>query len=371
MVSVLLFDNFVIEVSLRCVGGKLSNYPYPDIKYYPSNAVLEMSLLCNMRCRHCGSRAGIPRKNELSIAEWLHVAQQLIDMGVEHVTLIGGEIFFIKDWDIVALKFAEAGVETRIITNAYQINDEEIKKIKTSKIASVSVSLDGFRETHNNIRGKKDSFEKAVNAFDRFNTEKIAFAVVTTLLDSNFHDLEEMYNLILAKGAFCWQLQLASPMGNASEQVDFLINPNKVHTLIEFIKEKKKLGKLRIEVGDNLCYKENCTLEESYHSSGHNKWFGCMAGLFVIGIDSIGNVKGCESLYSDKFIEGNIRNESLYDIWNKKGAFAYNRDFKPEMLGGKCKSCDKSAWCAGGCRQLSYFTSGSCHESIYCNYVKS
>lgn len=349
----------------------MSHYPYRYMKYYPSIAVLEMSLLCNMKCKHCGSRAGIPRKNELTIEEWLGVAQQLIDMGTEMVSLIGGEILLIKDWDVVARKFVDAGIETCIITNAYQVNDEEVKKIKDANIASVSISLDGFGKTHNNIRGREKSFEKTVKAFERFRSENIKFSVITTLLDSNYHDLEAMYEIILEKGAFCWKLQLASPMGNASEQINFLIDPKKVPMIINFIKEKKKLGKLRIEAGDNLCYKENCTFEESYHSTKHGGWFGCMAGLLTIGIDSVGNVRGCESLYSDKFIEGNIRNESLHDIWNKKGAFSYNRDFRPEMLKGKCKLCDKSLWCAGGCRQLSYFTSGSCHESIYCNYVET
>ncbi len=348
----------------------MSEYPYKnDLNYYPRTAVLELGLLCNMRCKHCGSRAGVPREQELSISEWLDIAQQLIDMKVESVTLIGGEIVLMDGWEIVAKKFSDAKVATYIITNAYKVDDEDIKKIKYANLRSVSISLDGFEHTHSDIRGKKDAFRKAESTMDLFNLENIPFGVVTTLLNSNFSDLDSMYSFLLKKGAFAWKLQLASPMGNAAEQMDFLIDPQKIPDIIEFIKTKKKLNQgLRIDVGDNLCYKENCKLEDSYHSSEKSRWFGCLAGLLVIGIDSIGNVKGCESLYSDIFIEGNLRNESLKDIWNKKGAFAYNRDFTPEMLSGKCKICNKSAWCAGGCRQLSYFTSGSCHESIYCNY---
>jgi len=130
------------------------------------------------------------------------------------------------------------------------------------------------------------------------------------------------------------------------------------------------LQKLNLHIVDNLCFKESHTVTECYHADKEtgNRWFGCMAGLQVIGIDSVGNVRGCQSLYSDKFIEGNLRNESLASIWNKENAFAYNRNFKPEMLRGKCGTCDQSSQCAGGCRQLSYFISGSCYESIYCNY---
>ncbi len=57
----------------------------------------------------------------------------------------------------------------------------------------------------------------------------------------------------------------------------------------------------------------------------------------MIGIDSVGNVKGCESLYSDEFIEGNLRLQSLAEIWYGVENFAYNRAFHPDKLEGRSK----------------------------------
>ena len=50
-------------------------------------------------------------------------------------------------------------------------------------------------------------------------------------------------------------------------------------------------------------------------------WIGCRAGCQVIGIESSGNVKGCLSLPSSmhgekRFVEGNLRERSLSEIWN-------------------------------------------------------
>jgi radical SAM protein with 4Fe4S-binding SPASM domain len=349
---------------------KINIYPYKNtIKYYPHHAVLELSLLCNMMCTHCGSRAGKARENELSISEWLDIAQQLIDMEVKHVTLIGGEILLVKDWEMVARKFLDAGVNTNIITNAYLLDDYEINKIKTIKLNGVGISLDGMAKTHNAIRNKEGSFEKIANALSKLKAAGIPFAVITTLIKNNFSELESMYQLVAESGANNWQLQLASPMGNASCHSDYLLEPEKIPTLIEFIKNKNKLGKLIITKADNLCYKESCHKKNTDCHDTNSTWHGCMAGLQVIGIDSIGNVRGCESLYADIFIEGNLRNESLAKIWNKDGNFSYNRNFELKLLKGKCKLCDRRAWCAGGCRQLSYFTSGSYYKSIYCNYT--
>lgn len=90
---------------------------------------------------------------------------------------------------------------------------------------------------------------------------------------------------------------------------------------------------------------------------------GCQAGLTNIGIDSVGNVRGCESLYDSIFVEGNLREQTLSEIWNNPNAFSYNRHFKTELLSGKCKECEEGARCAGGCRSYNYFTQGMLYES--------
>ena len=59
--------------------------------YYPRFCVWELTLACDMRCLHCGSFAGARRPDELTFEEMLQVAEQLIRLGCEKVTLGGGE----------------------------------------------------------------------------------------------------------------------------------------------------------------------------------------------------------------------------------------------------------------------------------------
>ena len=338
------------------------------MKYYPKQAVWELTLRCNMRCLHCGSRAGTAREDELSLDECLDIAQQLIDMDCEEITLIGGEVFVHKDWHIIARKFIDAGVKANIITNAFLLGNRQMAQLKQSGIEIVGISLDGMEKTHNKIRGNEKSFQKVLEAFKKLKDAGYKIAVITTILKDNFEELEEIYSLLVENNVDLWQLQLASPMGNASDNNDILVSPDKVHEITKLISDKKNLGKIFVIGGDNVGYfnkyENNIRLEE-----GEDICFdGCYAGLYVIGLDSVGNVKGCESLYSDKFIEGNLRENSLKEIWNRPGAFAYNREFKPEMLEGHCKGCDMGPYCAGGCRQLSYFSSGHYYDNKYCCY---
>lgn len=101
-------------------------------------------------------------------------------------------------------------------------------------------------------------------------------------------------------------------------------------------------------------------------NSGMAVYLGCQAGLTNIGIDSVGNVRGCESMYDESFIEGNLREKSLYEIWNDPDAFSYNRKFTMNQLTGKCKDCEYGCKCAGGCRSYNYFTHGKMYDSLFC-----
>ena len=64
----------------------------------PIVAVWEITLACNLKCSHCGSRAGTRRVGELTTSECLDVVAQLARMGVREVALIGGEAFLRRDW---------------------------------------------------------------------------------------------------------------------------------------------------------------------------------------------------------------------------------------------------------------------------------
>ena len=62
-------------------------------KPHPAYVVWELTLRCDLRCTHCGSRAGDERPDELTTAEALDVVRQLAEMRTREVVLIGGEAY--------------------------------------------------------------------------------------------------------------------------------------------------------------------------------------------------------------------------------------------------------------------------------------
>ena len=52
-----------------------------DQRWRPIIAVWEITLRCDLACRHCGSRAGRQRPDELSTEEALDLVRQLAEIG--------------------------------------------------------------------------------------------------------------------------------------------------------------------------------------------------------------------------------------------------------------------------------------------------
>ena len=83
---------------------------YELIEAHPRTCVWELSLLCDLRCKHCGSYAGAKREDELTGDELRRVADQLIDIGCELVTLGGGEPTLHPLWAELGRRLTDGGV---------------------------------------------------------------------------------------------------------------------------------------------------------------------------------------------------------------------------------------------------------------------
>jgi radical SAM protein with 4Fe4S-binding SPASM domain len=336
-------------------------------EYRPRSCLWELTLKCSMHCMHCGSLAGKARSNELTLDECYEVADELVLLGCEELTLIGGEVFLYKGWDKIARYTSERGVLVNIMTNAYGIGEAEIEQIQNARLSNVGISVDGMERNHNRIRGRKDSFAQVIKAFDQLSQAHIAIAVVTSLLELNIYDLEALYEFLIGHGVQIWQLQLVNPMGNMVGHRNLILNSDRLPALIDFIGEKNSERRMIVIAADSIGY---------YHHDSEGcirgrrgpvcYWGGCQAGISSLFIDSAGNIKGCGALYDDAFIEGNVKEQRITEIWRDERNFLYNRAFDLKLLAGRCKGCDVGDICRGGCRASNYFTNGTLYENAFC-----
>ena len=337
-----------------------------SVDWLLDSCVWEITRACPFSCKYCGSRAGKARENELTTAECEDVAAQLAALGCRRVSLIGGEVFTRSDWAEILTALTSRGIKTCVITNGFRMTEEILSKLKAAKVESVAVSLDATRELHDAYR-QKGSFDAAMRAIHALAGAGIPVSVISALRADNAPKLPELYEVLKDLPIFAWQIQACSPMGNAEEnRVDVRFDARKV---ISFVYSLVGKAKFYVGIADNIGY---FTPEEgSLRGTPGAVYRGCSAGLSTLGIDSVGNVRGCESMYDERFNEGNLRQKSLAEIWNDPDAFAYNRRFTKELLTGRCAECEMGELCAGGCRSYNWFSGGKLYENPLCAREKN
>lgn len=318
---------------------------------YPMTCVWEVTMACNMHCKHCGSSCEHSLPDELTTEEALKFVDMCKDMNLGWVNLSGGEPLTRKDIFEIAYKLESYGIGVNIITNGWLIDDDMIEKLKKISSLRVAISLDGTKDLHDFIR-KDGAFEHATNALKKLQAAGISTACITTITKKNIDKLSEIYKVLLDCKVEAWQLQIGLPMGNLEKHPDWVIEPSDVKRIIDFCYETSNENKIYVYPADCIGYYDK-KLDTIYRKSFGNdvdcEWDGCHAGIRSFGILHNGDILGCTSIRDKSFIEGNIRERTLRDIWFDEKSFSWRRNFNKSCLKGACLKCERAEKCLGGC----------------------
>jgi radical SAM protein with 4Fe4S-binding SPASM domain len=336
----------------------------------PIYAVWEITLACDLACRHCGSRAGRARPEELSTEECLDFVQQMAALGVREVTLIGGEAYLRSDWLAIVRAIVAAGMTPTMTSGGRGIDAELAQAAAAAGLAGVSISLDGLGATHDRLRGVKGSFASALAALAHLRAAGVAVTVNTQINRLSMPDLPELLETIAGAGAHSWQIQLTVPMGRAADEPEVLLQPYELlelFPLLSSLAARSQQLQVRLLPGNNVGYfgPHEASLR-GYNFDGHAG--SCMAGQLTLGIEADGTIKGCPSLSTATWGGGNLRDASLRDIWERAAPLRYTRDRSVDDLWGYCRSCYYADTCRAGCTWTSDVFFGRPGNNPYCHH---
>ena len=321
----------------------------------------ELTLACNLRCRHCGSTAGVPRPRELGPEEALALCDQFPALLVQEVDFTGGEPLLRPDWPDIVARLSRLGIASKILTNGLELDEPTVRRLAGLGVAGVGVSLDGLTDTHDSLRSRAGCFAAAGAGIRRVLRAGLPLSVITTVHAGNVAELPAMLSLLLKWGVRSWQLQPLFPLGRSRGDGALPLHRTAYERFGAFVaawREPAQERGLDLQPADSFGYFTELDTREP-------PWRGCPAGLLTCGITSDGRVKGCLSL-PDDWSEGDLRRRELWDIWFDPTAFKYTRGYSPESLGPNCSCCAHAAQCRGGCTAMSYGATGQAHNDPLC-----
>jgi radical SAM protein with 4Fe4S-binding SPASM domain len=302
---------------------------------------------CNFRCTHC-YRDSV--KAELSAGELGAVFENFRRLRREmpqtkaRVQIAGGEPLLSEHLFHVLDLVAEAGFQSRILTNGSLADAAMAREIAEHGCRIVQISLDGASATHDSMRGP-GSFERAMEGARRLCEAGIQVTFSMTLTRDNRSEIGAVFEAArgLARRVSVHRLV---PCGRGANLRDQLLSKGQLEEAFEeVIRQRERCGDLEVPLRDplwkpflrHLCF-------EPYVD-------GCSIGYGGICIDSNADVYPCRRM---PVVVGNALSDELTDIWYS-APMSRMRD--RNALRGRCGRC-ALRWRCGGCRAIAWALTG-------------
>lgn len=253
------------------------------------------------------------------------------------VILTGGEPMMRNDIVNCGRAIYDMEFPWGIVSNGILLTPSKIDSLLSAGLHSATVSLDGFPEEHDWMRGVEGSFKRASEAVRILASEpSIKFDVVTCVNRRNYGSLPRFKEYLISLGLKSWRLFTVFPVGRAASDPELQLDADQFRGLMEFIKAARLEGRISASYGCEGFLGE-------YESDVRDNLFTCLAGQSVASVLADGSISACASIRSD-YHQGNIYTDDFVDVW--KNRFSVYRD-RSWMKKGKCGDCKYFRYCQG------------------------
>ncbi len=314
---------------------------------------------CNLDCLSCKARGKerfVPNEEVISDEEYVKMINDAGKMGVKFIQIVGGgEPLMRRNATFSMMKaIKKFGMEGFLVTNGTLFDEEIVKELIKVEFDSIFFSLDGpDKETNDFLRGR-GSFNKTINSLELFsywkkklNKNKPRITLGPVLSSKNFDKIEKFVEL--AKKFDVEEITL-QPIMVPDNNLGRLLKLSKEQKLKcrDFLKRGLSLAKdygihTNFEELDDSLIEKSTEIEQviKNDSDKHKHKFlitPCFEPFFFISIHANGKAYPC-CIDDDKLNFGNIKQDSLSEIWFGKPFDSFRNNILNRALSSKCKEC--------------------------------
>jgi AdoMet-dependent heme synthase len=325
------------------------DFQLPGLKI-PILVQLGLTYRCNLKCSHCYALYRRDR-NEFTLEEISHLAQELYAAGGAAVVYSHGENMIRSDFHEAAQTFRDLGFYQTLMLNGFYVRDQDAaERLAAAGINRTMVSVDSADPAvHDQVRGKEGAFGRALNAVDLLLHSPVETVGFSCTIDRhNYDGIPEIVELAVHSG-----VRAISFMQNRYNLRD-IFDRSMQRKYEEVCRQIYELmlsyrGIIDIYTHDPfmLTLLDGRLADESARADfiGANL---CNVGTSMVSIDPVGNVTGCNFISQTI---GNVREEPFQAIWDRLVTH-YSDEREPPT--GACSGCGTLAKCMGGCKAYHY-----------------
>ncbi len=305
----------------------------PTVLQFPINDI------CNSRCQMCRIWEN-KQSEDINLDQLRRGLDNPLYSEVVSIGVNGGEPTLREDLPkIVEVLFQSLPKLKNIslITNGYKYNQVIERVDAVGKVVNkykgyfdLMLSLDGYKEVHDLVRGHKNYFNKAIHVIDYAESSKYVnnFRVGCTVIKENIYGLADLLDYCIKRNVYI-KYRLGIPhqrlyTNNLSDPYNLTFNEK--YELVEFLENLC----IYYEKGDAQLYFYKSLIGQIMH--GKNRVSGCDWQHRGITITSKGELLYC-AVKSDVLLDDISNGDSEYAYFN-------NRDHQLDIISGDCDSCN-------------------------------
>lgn len=314
----------------------------------PTDGTFELTVRCNLHCKMCMFRHDDCENNdimkrELTVSQWIRMAEQAAEAGTFSLLITGGEPMVRQDFCEIWEGIYRQGFLITLYTNAVLVSDKVMETLRRFPPHTIGVTLYGSsKQTYQNVCGDGNAFEKALEGIRKLKTLPSRFEYRMTVIKDNYDDVEAVENLVREKldpDAMVENTRMVfrSVRGGCMKPEECRLEPEQ-NVLLAY---RRSIGEIKRITGDRFdqgviglrVTEEECRKEKREMPS----LFGCSAGMSSYTVSWDGKLLGCQmmGLFSVP-IEGDFTK-----AWEK-----YPKTVNPlTVWSEKCSACDLKSQC--------------------------
>jgi len=297
--------------------------------FHLKNLIIKPTLNCNAKCSFCEQRLEhykSSNQSKLSIKKWENVLNEAASLGVNSISISGGEpTLYNHLFELIEL-CKERSFKVHLKTNGFLINDEYADKLLVSGLDSCTISIYSQSSTiHDQSKRLSGSHISAINAIGYLKRCGIETNVQTVLTSDLMNDFDKYLNWIGQldiNNLFISYLEGNHSVGRPSvteikKFVSVMIPKCKKSLSNTLSGKSKPLLNMDLKNLDSLFQFDNVSYE-GLSKGLYNKadLDGCGRNHSMALILSNGEIHPCNAIeYFHEPVVGNLIDESLTDAW--------------------------------------------------------
>ena len=299
--------------------------------------LIEITQKCNAKCDQCGSRCDINSEEKLSKEDILSALRDIKEnIGTDvMINITGGEPLLRNDLCEIMTEVTNMGFDWGMVTNGTLLNDVNIEKLKKAGLKTITISVDGLRDTHDSLRHMPGSFDVIIENIKKIKKANFLdhLQVTFTANKRNVYEFPDLYEILDDLGLDSIRTSCIDMIGRAQDNTSLALELKDLRFLTKFANKVNASRRTHIEWG----------CPHFLNDQVNNRKFVCFAGIYAASILYNGDIFACPNIpRREELIMGNILTDSFSKVWNEKFEVYRNREIKDY-----CKDCKYVDDCQG------------------------